>query len=74
MNKKEQLEELLKKNYIFDNNSNDIKGVMHLLRTEEDIEKMYNYIVKNNIKDTDDIYKYGFKLSGIDNQKIVIED
>ncbi len=74
MNKKEQLEELLKKNYIFDNNSNDINGVMHLLRTEEDIEKMYNYIVKNNIKDTDDIYKYGFKLSGIDNQKIIIED
>jgi hypothetical protein len=74
MNKKEQLEELLKKNYIFDNKSNDINGVMHLLRTEEDIEKMYNYIVKNNIKDTDDIYKYGFKLSGIDNQKIIIED
>ena len=70
---KEKLENLLKNNFIFDYCENDISGVMHLLHSEEDMEKMYNYIIDNNIEDTDDIYYYGFKLAGIDNQKIIIE-
>ena len=71
-NIKEKLEHELRK-FTFDNYSNDISGIMHLLDTEEDMTKMYEYIVNNNITNTDDIYKYGFKLSGIDNQKIIIE-
>ena len=69
---KEKLEEKLK-TYTFDYENNDISGVMSLLDTEEDIEKMYDYIIENDITDTDDIYKYGFKLAGIENQVIEIE-
>ncbi len=72
-NIKEQLEAQLKEKFKFDNGSNDFSGVMHLLKTNDDIQKMYDYINKNNITDTDDIYKYGFKLAGIDNQTIEIE-
>ena len=35
---------------------------MGLLDTEEDMQKMYDYIVDNNITDTDDIYDYGIEL------------
>ena len=61
------------KEYTFDYEDNDISGVMSLLDTEEDMQKMYDYIIDNNINDTDDIYKYGFKLAGIENQVIEIE-
>lgn len=50
------------KEYTFDNEDNDISGVMCLLHNEEDMQKMYDYIVDNNITDTDDIYEYGFEL------------
>lgn len=50
---------------------------MSLLDTEEDMKKMYDYIIENDITDTDDIYKYGFKLAGIavlnDKTKIIKE-
>ena len=62
------------KEFKFDNERNDISGVMDLLDTKEDMKKMYDYIVNNRIEDTDDIYKYGFKLAGIDNQVIIIDD
>lgn len=35
---------------------------MNLLDTDEDMQKMYDYIVDNNITDTDDIYDYGIEL------------
>lgn len=57
-----KLRKKLKEEYTFDNEENNISGVMHLLDTEENMQKMYDYIVDNNITDTDDIYKYGFKL------------
>ena len=44
------------KEYTFDYENNDISGIMHLLDTEEDMQKMYDYIINNNITDTDDIY------------------
>lgn len=72
MNIKEQLEEKLKE-YTFDYENNDISGVMSLLDTDNDMQLMYDYIIENNITDTDDIYKYGFKLAGIENQEITIE-
>lgn len=50
------------KEYEFDHEENDISGVMCLLDTEEDMQKMYDYIIDNNITDTDDIYEYGFEL------------
>ena len=62
MSIKEKLEKKLKEEYVFDNEGNDISGVMCLLDTEEDMQKMYDYIVDNNITDTDDIYNYGFEL------------
>jgi hypothetical protein len=58
----EKLRKKLKEEYVFDHEENDISGVMGLLDTEEDMQKMYDYIVDNNITDTDDIYKYGFEL------------
>ncbi len=60
-----EIEEKLRKKlkeYTFDYEENRIEGVMHLLDTEEDKQKMYDYIVDNNITDTDDIYEYGFEL------------
>ncbi len=60
-----EIEEKLRKKlkeYTFDYAENNIDGVMHLLDTEEDMQKMYDYIVDNNITDTDDIYEYGFEL------------
>ena len=60
-----EIEEKLRKKlkeYTFDYEENDISGIMNLLDTEEDMKKMYNYIVDNNITDTDDIYDYGFEL------------
>ena len=56
-----KLEKKLKE-YTFDYEDNDISGIMNLLDTEEDMQKMYDYIVDNNIIDTDDIYDYGFEL------------
>lgn len=50
------------KEYTFDYEDNDISGVMGLLDTEEDMQKMYDYIVDNNITDTDDIYNYAMEL------------
>ena len=57
----EKLREKLKE-YTFDYTENRIEGVMHLLDTEEDMQRMYDYIVDNNITNTDDIYEYGFEL------------
>lgn len=60
-----EIEEKLRKKlkeYTFDYEENDISGVMGLLDTEDDMQKMYDYIVDNNITDTDDIYEYGFEL------------
>lgn len=60
-----EIEEKLRKKlkeYTFDHEENDISGIMCLLDTEDDMQKMYDYIVDNNITDTDDIYKYGFEL------------
>ena len=60
-----EIEEKLRKKlkeYTFDYAENNIDGVMHLLDTEEDMQKMYDYIVDNNITNTDDIYEYGFEL------------
>lgn len=60
-----EIEEKLRKKlkeYTFDYIENRIEGVMHLLDTEEDMQRMYDYIVDNNITDTDDIYNYGFEL------------
>lgn len=50
------------KEYEFDHEENDISGVMCLLDTEEDMQKMYDYIIDNNITDTDAIYDYGIEL------------
>ncbi len=50
------------KEYTFDYAENDISGIMNLLDTEEDMKKMYDYIVDNDITDTDDIYDYGIEL------------
>ena len=50
------------KEYTFDYEENDISGIMNLLDTEEDMKKMYDYIVDNDITDTDDIYDYGIEL------------
>ena len=61
MSIKEKLEKKLKE-YTFDYEDNDVSGIMNLLDTEEDMQKMYDYIVDNNITDTDDIYNYGFEL------------
>ena len=58
---KELLEKKLKE-YTFDYKDNDISGIMNLLDTEEDMQKMYDFIVNNNITDTDDIYDYGIEL------------
>lgn len=58
---KDLLEKKLKE-FTFDYEDNDISGVMNLLDTEEDMQKMYDFIVDNNITDTDDIYEYGFEL------------
>lgn len=68
MSIKEKLERKLKE-FTFDYCENDISGVMHLLDTEKDMELMYNYIVDNNVTDTDDIYYYGFELAHISDQK-----
>jgi hypothetical protein len=60
-----EIEEKLRKKlkeYTFDYENNDISGVMNLLDTDEDMQKMYDYIVNNNITDTDDIYDYGIEL------------
>lgn len=60
-----KIEEKLRKKlkeYTFDYENNDISGIMGLLDTEEDMQKMYDYIVDNNITDTDDIYDYGIEL------------
>ena len=60
-----EIEEKLRKKlkeYTFDYENNDILGVMNLLDTDEDMQKMYDYIVDNNITDTDDIYDYGIEL------------
>ena len=60
-----EIEEKLRKKlkeYTFDYENNDISGIMSLLDTEEDMQKMYDYIVDNNITDTDDIYDFGIKL------------
>lgn len=60
-----EIEEKLRKKlkeYTFDHENNDISGVMSLVETEEDMQKMYDYIINNNITDTDDIYEYGFEL------------
>lgn len=50
------------KEYTFDYENNDISGIMGLLDSEEDMQKMYDYIVNNNITDTDDIYDYAIEL------------
>jgi hypothetical protein len=63
--KNESIKTLLEKKlkeFTFDYEDNDISGVMHLLDTEEDMQKMYDFIVNNNITDIDDIYEYGFEL------------
>lgn len=60
-----EIEEKLRKKlkeYTFDYENNDISGIMGLLDTEEDMQKMYDYIVDNNITDTNDIYDYGIEL------------
>ena len=60
-----EIEEKLRKKlkeYTFDHAENRIEGVMHLLDTEEDMQKMYDYIVDNNVTDTDDIYDYAIEL------------
>lgn len=60
-----EIEEKLRKKlkeYTFDYEENDISGVMHLLDTEDDMQKMYDFIVDNNITNPDDIYEYGFEL------------
>ncbi len=57
---KDKLEEKLK-TYTFDYENNDISGVMNLLDSEEDMQKMYDFIVDNNITDTDDIYDYAIE-------------
>ena len=60
-----EIEEKLRKklkDYTFDYENNDISGIMGLLDTEDDMQKMYDYIVDNNITDTDDIYDYGIEL------------
>ena len=60
-----EIEEKLRKKlkeYTFDYENIDISGVMNLLDTDEDMQKMYDYIVDNNITDTDDIYDYGIEL------------
>ena len=60
-----EIEEKLRKKlkeYTFDYENNDISGIMGLLDTEDDMQKMYDYIVDNNITDTDDIYDYGIEL------------
>ena len=60
-----EIEEKLRKKlkeYTFDYAENDISGIMNLLDTEEDMKKMYDYIVDNDITDTDDIYDYGIEL------------
>jgi hypothetical protein len=51
----------------------EINDFLNGLESNSNISKMYNYIVKNNITDTDDVYKYFFKLIGIENQRIIIE-
>lgn len=61
MSIEEKLRKKLKE-YTFDYEDNDISGVMSLLDTEEDMQLMYDYIIDNNITDTDDIYNYGFEL------------
>lgn len=73
MSTKEKLEAKLKE-YTFDYEGNDISGIMSLLDTEDDMQKMYDYIIDNNVIDTDDIYRYGFKLAGLENQEIIIEE
>ena len=70
---REKLEKKLKE-FSFDNENNDIRGVMSLVKAEEDMEKMYNYIIDNNITDTDDIYRYGFKLAGLEAKGVEIVD
>ncbi len=60
-----EIEEKLRKKlkeYTFDYENNDISGIMGLVDTEDDMQKMYDYIVDNNITDTDDIYDYGIEL------------
>ena len=60
-----EIEEKLRKKlkeYTFDYENNDISGIMGLLDTEDDMQKMYDYIVDNNITNTDDIYDYGIEL------------
>ena len=42
------------KEYTFDYENNDISGIMHLLDTEEDMQKMYDYIINNNDGSRDD--------------------
>jgi hypothetical protein len=70
---KKQLIDKLKE-YTFDNEDNDISGVMCLLDTEDDMKKMYDYIVDNNITDINDIYKYGFELADDFEEIIGIRD
>ena len=70
---KEKLEKKLKE-FTFDYENNNISGIMNLLDTEEDMLKMYDFIVDNNITDTDDIYKYGFELCDDLDDVIGIED
>ena len=50
--KEENIKSLLEKKlkeFTFDYENNDISGVMNLLDTEEDMQKMYDFIVDNNI-------------------------
>jgi len=51
----------------------EINDFLNGLESNSNMFKMYNYIIKNNITDTDDVYKCFFKLIGLENQRIIIE-
>ena len=54
--------------------SEDIDILIYMCRKHiDDIDKLYNYIIDNDITKRDDVTLYAMKLCGLGKSKIVIE-
>ena len=68
-------DKLIKKLQEIGFSSEDIDILIYMCRKHtDDIVKLYNYIIDNDITKRDDVTLYAMKLCGLGNSKIVIED
>lgn len=52
----------------------DIDIILHMCRKhDDDIIKLYNYIVDNDVTKRDDVTLYAMRLCGLGNSKIIID-